>query len=68
MYTGQLSVNLGGQRIKGRVDELLNIFKIGCFFQDSLFQQLVIAQEVIPSINSVVAISFLNECFDPKPF
>ena len=68
MYTGEMVLDSTDSRSKGRQEQLLGLFRLGCFFMDSTFQEALVAQEIIPNMNSTMAVMFMQELIGQKPF
>ena len=66
MYTGQVKISESGG--ESRAESLLELFRLGCFFTDEMFQEVLIAQEIIPHMNSSTAVIFMQELSNPRSF
>ena len=57
-YTGVVKLE---EKNRERADEALHLYRCACYFYDSQLQEAVVAEEIIPNMNTYSAIMFINE-------
>ena len=51
---------------KDRPDESLDLFRCACYFYDEMLQEALVAEEIIPNMNTYAAILFLQEILNQE--